>query len=173
VVRLGGRLSFATNAHRVTIAAFNRWAQQLCLALGFREVGRFTRTDLKATGQSSSSSEGEGAVTVPMVSVLNLRREDPLPELQEAITLALTSMPELRIEDWEVNLVPVRKPDDFVGEVARINVDLWEREERTKEALQELATRVAKAFQAVAGEDRKVKVVIRPYNVETSGWVSL
>ena len=54
--------------------------------------------------------------------------------------LALTSMPELRINDWEVNLVPVRKPDDFVGEVVRINVDLWGREERTKEALQELAT---------------------------------
>ena len=110
---------------------------------------------------------------MPMVSIFNLRREDRLSELQEAITLALTSMPELAINDWEVNLTPVRKPDDFDGEVARINVDLWERAERTKEALQELATRVAKAFQAVAGEDRKVKVVIRPYDVETAGWVSL
>jgi phenylpyruvate tautomerase PptA (4-oxalocrotonate tautomerase family) len=56
--------------------------------------------------------------------------------------------------------------------VTRINVDLWERAERTKEALQELATRVATAFQNVAGTDRKVKVVIRPYDVGLSGWVS-
>jgi phenylpyruvate tautomerase PptA (4-oxalocrotonate tautomerase family) len=110
---------------------------------------------------------------MPMVCVFNLRREDPLSELQDAITLALTSMPELAINDWEVNLVPVRKPDDFEGEVARINVDLWERAERTKEALQELATRVANAFQAVTGEHRKVKVVIKPYDINTAGWVSL
>ena len=45
--------------------------------------------------------------------------------------------------------------------------------ERTKEALQELATRLARAFQATAGADRRVKVVIRPYDVERSGWVSL
>jgi len=57
--------------------------------------------------------------------------------------------------------------------VTRINVDLWERRERTKDALQDLATRVATAFQAVAGRDRKVTVVIRPYDVEASGWVSL
>jgi phenylpyruvate tautomerase PptA (4-oxalocrotonate tautomerase family) len=110
---------------------------------------------------------------MPMVSVFNLRTEDRLSELEEAITLALMSMPELAINDREINLVPVRKPDDFHDEVARINVDLWERTERTKEALQELATRVARAFQAVAGEERRVKVVIRPYDVETSGWVSL
>ena len=54
-----------------------------------------------------------------------------------------------------------------------MNVDLWERAERTKDALQELATRVARGFQEVAGEDRRVKVVIRPYAVATSGWVSL
>jgi hypothetical protein len=34
---------------------------------------------------------------MPMVSVFNLRREDRVLELQEAITLALTSMPELAI----------------------------------------------------------------------------
>jgi hypothetical protein len=39
--------------------------------------------------------------------------------------------------------------------------------------LQELAMRLAKAFQTVAGEGRRVKVVIRPYDVERSGWVSL
>jgi len=110
---------------------------------------------------------------MPMVSVFNLRREDRLPDLEEAITRALTSMPELAINDWEINVVPVLRPDGFDGEVTRINIDLWERAQRTKEALQELATRVAKAFQAVAGEDRRVKVVIRPYDVERSGWVSL
>lgn len=30
----------------------------------------------------------------------------------------------------------------------------------------------ARAFQRVAGADRRVKVVIRPYEVGTSGWVS-
>jgi len=31
---------------------------------------------------------------------------------------------------------------------------------------------VARAFQSVVGEERKVKVVIRPYDVEKAGWVS-
>jgi phenylpyruvate tautomerase PptA (4-oxalocrotonate tautomerase family) len=93
--------------------------------------------------------------------------------LREATRRALTSMPGLVINDYEIDLIPVLMPDEFDGEVTRINVDLWERAERTKEALQELATRLAKAFQAVAGEDRRVKVVIRPYDVERSGWVSL
>ena len=110
---------------------------------------------------------------MPLVTVFNLRREDRLSELEEATRHALTSMPELAINDYEIDLVPVLRPDDFVGEVTRINVDLWERAERTKEALQELATRLAQAFRAVAGEDRKVKVVIKPYEVERSGWVSL
>jgi hypothetical protein len=109
---------------------------------------------------------------MPLVSVFNLRREDRLSELEEATRLALTSMPELAINDDEIDLVPVLRPDDFDGEVTRINVDLWERADRTKEALQELATRLAKSFQTVAGEDRRVKVVIRPYDVERSGWVS-
>lgn len=111
---------------------------------------------------------------MPLVSVFNLRTEDRyrLSELEEATRLALTSA-ELAINDYEIDLVPVLRPDDFDGEVTRINVDLWERAERTKEALQELATRLAKAFQTVAGEDRRVKVVIRPYDVERSGWVSL
>lgn len=108
-----------------------------------------------------------------MVSVFNLRRDDRLPELEEATRRALTSLPEVAINDHEIDLVPVLRPDDFDGEVTRINVDLWERAERTKDALQELATRLAKAFQSVAGEDRSVKVVIRPYDVERSGWVSL
>ena len=60
-----------------------------------------------------------------------------MSELEEATRHALTSMPELAINDWEIDLVPVLRPDDFDGEVTRINVDLWERAERTKEALQE------------------------------------
>ena len=110
---------------------------------------------------------------MPLVTVFNLRREDRVSDLEQATKRALTSMPELAINDWEINLVPVLMPDGFDGEVTRINVDLWERPERTKEALQELATRLARAFQSVTGQDRKVKVVIRPYDVERSGWVSL
>ncbi len=110
---------------------------------------------------------------MPLVSVFNLRRDDRLSELEAATRAALTSIPELAINADEIDLVAVLGPDGFAAEVTRINVDLWERAERTKEALQELATRVAKAFQAVAGDDRKVKVVIRPYDVARSGWVSL
>jgi hypothetical protein len=110
---------------------------------------------------------------MPLVSVFNLRPEDRLSELERATRLALTSMPELAINDHEIDLVPVLRPADFDGEVTRINVDLWERPERNKEALQELATRLAKAFKGVAGKHRRVKVVIRPYDVELSGWVSL
>jgi hypothetical protein len=43
---------------------------------------------------------------------------------------------------------------------------------RTKDALQDLAERVVRAFQSVVGQDRKVKVVIRPYDVGKAGWVS-
>ena len=43
---------------------------------------------------------------------------------------------------------------------------------RTNDALQDPATRIATAFRSVVGEDRRVKVVIRPYDVEKSGWVS-
>jgi phenylpyruvate tautomerase PptA (4-oxalocrotonate tautomerase family) len=111
--------------------------------------------------------------TMPLVTVFNLRREDRLSDVVEATRRALTSMPELAINDDEIDRVPILSPADFDGEVTRINVDLWERTERTKEALQELATRLARAFQATAGADRRVKVVIRPYDVERSGWVSL
>ena len=38
-----GRRQYAPGAVRVTIAAFNRRAQRLCLALGFRETARFLR----------------------------------------------------------------------------------------------------------------------------------
>ena len=89
---------------------------------------------------------------MPLVTVFNLTRDDPLSAIEESITRTLTSMPELAINDREINVVPVLTPDGFDGEVTRINVELRERAERTKEALQQLATRVAEGFQAVAGE---------------------
>jgi len=85
---------------------------------------------------------------------------------------ALSGKPELTIDGREVMLVPVLTPDGFHGPVTRINVELWERRELTKDALQALATRVADAFKAVAGRERKVIVVIRPYDVGAAGWVS-
>jgi phenylpyruvate tautomerase PptA (4-oxalocrotonate tautomerase family) len=109
---------------------------------------------------------------MPLVTAYNLRTADPLTAIEKAIRQALTSMPELRINDHEVDLVPVLAPDSFKDATTRINVDLWEREERTKDALQELAGRVAEAFQAVTDTKRKVKVVIRPYDIGRSGWVS-
>jgi hypothetical protein len=109
---------------------------------------------------------------MPLVAAYNLRRADPLAAIEKAVRHALTSMPELGINDHEIDLVPVLAPDSFHGATTRINVDLWERDERTKEALQQLAGRVAEAFQAVTDTSRKVKVVIRPYDVGRSGWVS-
>lgn len=109
---------------------------------------------------------------MPMVTVFNLRDDDRLSEIEDAITRTLTSMPELLIDAWDINVVPVLAPEGFDAKVTRINVELWERPERTKAALQELATRVAEGFQAIAGRDRKVKVVIKPYDVEASGWIS-
>lgn len=108
---------------------------------------------------------------MPQVTAYNLKRTDPLAAIEKAIRHALTSMPELLINDHEMDLVPVLAPDSFDG-TTRINVDLWERDERTKEALQQLAGRVAEAFQTVTDTRRKVKVVIRPYDVGRSGWVS-
>lgn len=109
---------------------------------------------------------------MPLVTAFNLRREDPLAEIEEAVRSALTSIPAFEINDYEVDLVPVYEPDAFRATVTRINVDLWKRPTRTKDALQDLAARVAAAFQSVVGRERQVKVVIRPYDVEKSGWVS-
>jgi hypothetical protein len=109
---------------------------------------------------------------MPRVTACNLRRGDPLSEIEEAVRHALTSQPDLEIHDHEVDMVPVYEPDDFRTTVARIDVDLWEHRARTKDALQDLAASVATAFQSVVGQDRNVKVVIRPYDVGESGWVS-
>src|SRR5215475_2901685 len=110
---------------------------------------------------------------MPLVTVFNLRAEDSLSDIEDALSNALASMPELKVNREEIDVVPVLKPDGFRAAVTRINVDLWERNERTKDGLQELGIRLARAFQRVAGEERKVKVVIRPYAVYESGWVSL
>jgi phenylpyruvate tautomerase PptA (4-oxalocrotonate tautomerase family) len=109
---------------------------------------------------------------MPLVTAFNLRREDPLSEIEEAVRQAMISIPALEINDYEVDVVPICEPDGFRAIVTRINVDLWERRARTKDALQDLAARVARAFQSVVGQERKVKVVVRPYDVEKSGWVS-
>jgi hypothetical protein len=109
---------------------------------------------------------------MPLVTALNLRRDDRLGDIESALREALVSLPEMKINAHEVVLAPVLAPDGFHDPVARINVDLWERPERTKEALQELATRVAHTFKRVAGAERTVTVVIRPYDVGGAGWVS-
>ena len=109
---------------------------------------------------------------MPLVKVLNLRGEDPLAAIEEAVRGAMTSLPALEIRGDEVDVVPMRAPDDDLATVARIDVDLWEGPARTKAGLQELAANVARAFQSVVGQDRKVKVVIQPYDIGTSGWVS-
>ncbi len=109
---------------------------------------------------------------MPRVTAFNLRRGDPLPEIEEAVRHALTSEPALEVNDYDVDLVPVYEPDGFRTTVSRIDIDLWEHPARTKDALQDLAVRVARAFRSVVGEERKVKVVIRPYDVGKSGWVS-
>ena len=110
---------------------------------------------------------------MPLVTIFNLRKEDRLSEIEEAVRKALTSMPPLEISDNAVDVVPILASESVPGTITRINVDLWEKKVRTKEALQDLATRVAEAFKRVAGPDRKVKVVIRPYDLDRSGWVSL
>jgi hypothetical protein len=110
--------------------------------------------------------------SMPLITAFNLRKEDRLSDIENALRRALVSMPELKINDDEIDFVPVLTPDGFHGQVTRINVDLWEGSHRTKEALQELAARAATAFQRVTGSDRKVKVVIRPYDVAGAGWVS-
>ena len=110
---------------------------------------------------------------MPLVTIFNVRKEDRLSEIEEAVRKALTSMPPLEISDNAVDVVPILAPESAPETVTRINVDLWEKKGRTKEALQELATRVAEAFKGVAGPGRMVKVVIRPYDIDRSGWVSL
>jgi hypothetical protein len=110
---------------------------------------------------------------MPLVTALNLRRQDRLADIDAALREALVSIPDLKINAHEVVLAPVLAPDGFHEPVARINVDVWERADLTKDALQELAGRMARAFRLVTGPERKVTVVIRPYDPGAAGWVSL
>jgi len=110
---------------------------------------------------------------MPLVTVFNLRRGDDLPAIETVITRTLSSVPELAINDWEIDVVPLMRVEGSAIESTRINVELWEHDERTKERLQAVAMRVAQGFHEVAGAERPVKVVIRPYDVETAGWVSV
>jgi phenylpyruvate tautomerase PptA (4-oxalocrotonate tautomerase family) len=110
---------------------------------------------------------------MPLVTIFNLRSDDPLADLEATAKRALTSMPELAIKEHEIDLVPVLQPERFDAAATRVNVDIWERPALTKDVLQELAERLARAVQTVVGEDRTVKVVIRPYDVQTAGWVSV
>ena len=50
---------------------------------------------------------------MPLVTAFNLRREDPLSEIEEAVRHAMTTIPALEIHDHEVDLVPVCEPDGF------------------------------------------------------------
>ncbi len=108
---------------------------------------------------------------MPRVTAFNLRPGDDLAALEDAIRAALTSLPELAIDPAAVDLVPMVAPPGYEPAVARIDVDLFERAEGTKPRLQELGERIAAAFQEVTGTDRRVKVVLRPYALESSGWV--
>jgi len=108
---------------------------------------------------------------VPRVTAFNLRPGDDLAALEEAIRAALVSLPEVAIDPAAVDLVPMVAPPGYEPTVVRIDIDLFERSEGTKARLQELGERVAAAFQEVAGAERRVKVVLRPYALESSGWV--
>ncbi len=48
---------------------------------------------------------------MPLVTAFNLSKEDRLSEIEAAVRGALVSMPELKINDYEVDLVPVFRPD--------------------------------------------------------------
>ena len=109
---------------------------------------------------------------MPRVTVLNLRETDDLAAIELGLRAALTSLPEMRVEARDIDLVPIRAPASFHAEVARIDVDLWEQSYRTKEALQVTALRMAQAFKDAVGHTRKVKVALKPYDVAKSGWVT-
>jgi hypothetical protein len=48
---------------------------------------------------------------MPLVTAFNLSKADRLSEIEAAVRGALVSMPELKINDYEVDLVPVVRPD--------------------------------------------------------------
>jgi len=42
---------------------------------------------------------------MPLVTVLNLRSEDDLQAIETSVTKALAGMPELGINDWEIDVI--------------------------------------------------------------------
>ena len=108
---------------------------------------------------------------MPLITSFNLHTEDRLGHIKTALQEALVSLLELQINAHVVDFVPVLKPDGFHGTITRINIDLWERRERTKEGLQELAARVAKAFRSVRNGQTS-ESGDTAYDVGKSGWVS-
>lgn len=92
---------------------------------------------------------------MPPVTAFNLRKEDPLQAIEGALRDAIASLPALEIDDDEVDFVPVLAPDGFDATVTRIFLDPWVAPAQTKEALQDLATRMALAFRSVVGEERR------------------
>ena len=77
---------------------------------------------------------------MPRVTALNLRESDDLAAIERALKSALASLPEMMVSIDEIDLVPIRAPAGFDAATARIDVDLWERSYRTREALQETAS---------------------------------
>ena len=52
---------------------------------------------------------------MPLITAFNLRKEDRLSDIENALRRALVSMPELRINDADIDFVPVSMPDGFHG----------------------------------------------------------
>jgi hypothetical protein len=97
------------------------------MACGTRPGPLHNRADLRLEFAANRPVNGTERIgQMPLVTAFNLRADDRLPAIEEALRLALTSMPELGINDFEVDLVPVLAPAGFHGTVTRINVDLWE-----------------------------------------------
>jgi hypothetical protein len=108
---------------------------------------------------------------LPLVTAFNLRHEDPLDAIEDAIRQAMVSVEELAVSENEIDFVPLLAPVGYAETITRINVDLWTGPHRTKDRLQRLAGAIATSFQSCVGAGRRVKVVIRPYDVASSGWI--
>jgi hypothetical protein len=50
---------------------------------------------------------------MPLITAFNLRKEDRLPDIENALRRALVSMPELKINDDELDFVPVPVENAF------------------------------------------------------------
>jgi hypothetical protein len=109
---------------------------------------------------------------MPIMTVFNLRKGDDLHKIEDALKAALTSIPEMAVALEDIDFVPCFAPEDLNATVTRIDVDLWEADHRPKTGLQELATRMTAAIKAASSPERKVKAVLRPYDVSRSGWIS-